>query len=169
MASTCLMTLSGSLSLTLLLSRALSPSRSPALYHPFALPLSRTMTHLFTPPPASIARRRYHRWMRCSFVDLNPHAKWCPRPGCENCVENIKGGRRDIVCACGMNWCWACQNGSHAPALCTQVLRWEKKMCDESGTDNWIKTHTKQVGARPANALSSPLLVLLLLLPCSVP
>jgi ariadne-1 len=90
--------------------------------------------------------------MRCSFVDLNPHAKWCPRPGCENCVENIKGGRRDIVCACGMNWCWACQNESHAPALCTQVLRWEKKMCDESGTESWIKTHTKQVGARPPNA-----------------
>ena len=146
-------------SLTLSLSRSLSPFRSPALSD------DGSSLH----PPASIARRRYHRWMRCSFVDLNPHAKWCPRPGCENCVENIKGGRRDIVCACGMNWCWACQNGSHAPALCTQVLRWEKKMCDESGTDNWIKTHTKQVGARPANARFSPSLVLLLLLPCSVP
>ena len=72
-----------------------------------------------------------------SYVDSNPHMKWCPRPGC-GCSISLRQQVRDskvpaealasagpltVRCKCGYAFCWHCGEQSHEPASCEQVRR----------------------------------------------
>lgn len=69
-----------------------------------------------------------------SYVDSNPHIKWCPRPGCgcsisladqlskkNICAASVEGGSLTVTCTCGHSFCWHCLEEAHEPASCEQV------------------------------------------------
>jgi ankyrin repeat and IBR domain-containing protein 1 len=86
---------------------------------------------------------RLQRQVLNSYVDSNPHIKWCPRPGC-GCsislsqqvkernvtVEAIKrSGPLTVRCACGYAFCWHCLDAAHEPASCEQVRSSDLARC----------------------------------------
>lgn len=69
-----------------------------------------------------------------SYVDSNPHIKWCPRPGCGCSISladqlskknisaaSVEAGSLTVTCACGHAFCWNCLEEAHEPASCEQV------------------------------------------------
>jgi len=78
-----------------------------------------------------------------SFVDQNEKVKWCPAKGCGNAItaDMVKG--QMVTCSCGYRFCFHCQEEAHWPATCEQVKMWQKKIQDESETQNWISAHTQ--------------------------
>lgn len=46
--------------------------------------------------------KTYSKYLLRSFVDDNPKVKWCPYPGCTNCVRCDREKRTEpVCCACG--------------------------------------------------------------------
>lgn len=64
-------------------------------------------------------RSKLNQYELRSFVETNPHLKWCPAPGCEHAVHchNADGGAEpmDITCNCGCTFCFACYEEGHRP------------------------------------------------------
>eukprot|EP01108_Squamamoeba_japonica_P000290 TRINITY_DN1057_c0_g1_i3.p1 TRINITY_DN1057_c0_g1~~TRINITY_DN1057_c0_g1_i3.p1 ORF type:complete len:411 (+),score=190.25 TRINITY_DN1057_c0_g1_i3:270-1502(+) len=91
---------------------------------------------------------RYEDFVRRSFIDANPKAKWCPAPGCTSAVVVDMASRRTAVeCTCGVRFCFHCadaQIGDHAPASCADVEKWMQKASDESENITWLAANTKK-------------------------
>jgi ariadne-1 len=88
---------------------------------------------------------KYMRFTAKSFVEQNPTARWCPRPGCGNAIEVVDATRgAAITCACGYRFCYTCNEEAHAPASCEQVKAWQRKCRDDSETLNWLQVNTQQ-------------------------
>jgi len=87
-------------------------------------------------------------FLQRSFIDQNPHVKWCPSPGCENSVRCDRRGRRQPVkCACGFRFCFQCADadiGDHLPASCVSVQMWTEKNRDESENVKWLQANAKR-------------------------
>mmetsp|Transcript_2487 Transcript_2487/g.6456 ORF Transcript_2487/g.6456 Transcript_2487/m.6456 type:complete len:589 (+) Transcript_2487:139-1905(+) len=92
-------------------------------------------------------RSKLNQYELRSFVETNPHLKWCPAPGCEHAVHchNADGGAEpmDITCNCGCTFCFACYEEGHRPVDCTTVKTWLVKNSAESENMNWILANTK--------------------------
>jgi ariadne-1 len=88
----------------------------------------------------------YRKFLLKSFVDDNPRIKWCPAPGCENCIRcDIR--KETVCCTCGFSYCFNCNDfntGDHMPASCEQIERWLQKASDESENVNWMLANTKK-------------------------
>ena len=91
---------------------------------------------------------RYKEFLHRSFIDQNPHVKWCPSPGCDNSVKCDRRGRRQPVrCMCGFTFCFQCADsdiGNHLPATCENVKFWMDKNADESENVKWMEANTKR-------------------------
>jgi len=91
--------------------------------------------------------QRYIKYMFRSFVDDNPHVKWCPAPGCTNAIRCERTGRRPpVLCKCGFAFCFRCADsdiGDHQPVDCERLDKWLQKASDESENVKWLKANTK--------------------------
>jgi len=87
--------------------------------------------------------RKYFTFLTQSFVDTNDRLKWCPAKGCGNAItaEMVEG--QVVTCSCDYRFCFHCQEEAHFPATCDQVRNWQKKIQDESETQNWISANTQ--------------------------
>jgi len=91
---------------------------------------------------------RYLTFVRRSFVDVNPKAKWCPAPRCRRAIRVERATRLEpVTCACGLSFCFQCADadiGDHLPASCADVERWLRKASDESENLTWMMANTKK-------------------------
>lgn len=84
--------------------------------------------------------------------------KHCPVPDCSSVVEHLGFDSNEIsnikehselllipIVRCGVNhqFCFACNESSHAPCPCQLVAKWNEKSKDESETLKWIQVNTK--------------------------
>lgn len=69
--------------------------------------------------------------------------RWCPRPGCDFCAENVGQSGNEVQCPCGFLFCFKCGGPGHRPCNCKQVETWNKKNKDESENVTWILANTK--------------------------
>ena len=97
---------------------------------------------------SAASRAKYARFLWRSFVDDNPHVKWCVAPGCERAISVLSSrigptSAADVACACGASFCWACAEDAHRPVDCETVRRWLVKNSAESENMTWILAHTK--------------------------
>jgi len=92
--------------------------------------------------------KTYSKYLLRSFVDDNPKVKWCPYPGCTNCVRCEREKRTEpVTCSCGFKFCFRCDDGElgdHSPATCDNVEQWKEKAADESENVNWMIANTKK-------------------------
>lgn len=87
--------------------------------------------------------KKYAKYLSRSFVDDNPHIKWCPAPDCGKAVFCDDSVKSVVKCACGMKFCFKCNVEAHAPCTCGQLKEWLRKERDESETTNWLAVNTK--------------------------
>jgi len=78
-----------------------------------------------------------------SFTDDNKSVKWCPRAGCENCVETRNLAIKDVTCECGLRFCFKCSLTSHRPCDCDLAKKWNLKNGNESENITWMIANTK--------------------------
>eukprot|EP00164_Ancoracysta_twista_P002815 GFYU01003744.1.p1 GENE.GFYU01003744.1~~GFYU01003744.1.p1 ORF type:complete len:505 (-),score=117.93 GFYU01003744.1:15-1529(-) len=95
------------------------------------------------------AFNRYLFFLNRTFVEVQPNLKWCPAPGCENCVYSpLKSFVRlptSVTCACGQSFCFECGHpDAHAPCTCETLRKWVKKAEDDSETANWLVANTNE-------------------------
>eukprot|EP01112_Ceratiomyxa_fruticulosa_P005515 TRINITY_DN1616_c0_g1_i1.p1 TRINITY_DN1616_c0_g1~~TRINITY_DN1616_c0_g1_i1.p1 ORF type:complete len:552 (-),score=106.20 TRINITY_DN1616_c0_g1_i1:106-1665(-) len=92
-----------------------------------------------------VAFGRYSAFLVKTFVDNNPHAVWCPAPGCLNSVKAERRTRLEpVTCKCGLTFCFQCSKPDHSPATCEQVTKWEEKTSSEAENVNWLTANTKK-------------------------
>jgi hypothetical protein len=93
---------------------------------------------------------RYRTLLNRTYVDDDPHLRWCPAPNCEYALRCAVPARSlDVViptveCKCSTLFCFGCGEGDHRPCCCPIVKRWLKKCADDSETANWISANTKE-------------------------
>ncbi|CAF0734234.1 unnamed protein product [Didymodactylos carnosus] len=91
----------------------------------------------------------YKRIIINSYVANNPRARWCPGKNC-GCIINATSltsaynYAQFIICSnCDMSFCFQCAHPWHDPIKCVFVLKWNKKLVDDSETIIWMKANTK--------------------------
>lgn len=88
---------------------------------------------------------RFDHFLLQSYVDDNTRIKWCPSvPHCGNaiCVEEDKFC--EVICACGLQFCFNCSSEAHSPCSCLMWELWCNKCQDESETSNWLTFYTRR-------------------------
>eukprot|EP01121_Diplochlamys_sp_Union-15-3_P018346 TRINITY_DN6656_c0_g2_i1.p1 TRINITY_DN6656_c0_g2~~TRINITY_DN6656_c0_g2_i1.p1 ORF type:complete len:503 (+),score=81.00 TRINITY_DN6656_c0_g2_i1:99-1607(+) len=92
--------------------------------------------------------QNYKRFLLRSLVEDNPQIKFCPAPGCTNCIRCDRRNRKEaVVCNCGFQFCFMCSDseiGDHMPATCKNVEDWSVKSQDESENVKWMIANTKK-------------------------
>eukprot|EP00457_Paulinella_chromatophora_P003000 gb/GEZN01003005.1/.p1 GENE.gb/GEZN01003005.1/~~gb/GEZN01003005.1/.p1 ORF type:complete len:676 (+),score=107.22 gb/GEZN01003005.1/:183-2030(+) len=68
----------------------------------------------------------YKKMLLNSFVDDNPKAVWCPRPGCDKVIMG-SNRRSTVECSCGHQFCFSCLTDAHAPTSCEEAEIWRGK------------------------------------------
>lgn len=91
--------------------------------------------------PEKVKRRR--RFVLRSFVEGSKTLTWCPAPGCELAAECSQGGAIEILCKCGVYFCFGCNDYSHRPAPCEWAAKWRIKSNSEAENATWILANTK--------------------------
>jgi len=75
-----------------------------------------------------------------SFIDLEPHHRWCPGPDCKMIgISDMASGTAKCV-GCDTNFCFACGEQAHPPATCAEFERWNKVF---SSSQCWIAKNSK--------------------------
>eukprot|EP01027_Heterolobosea_sp_BB2_P022237 GEZU01032728.1.p1 GENE.GEZU01032728.1~~GEZU01032728.1.p1 ORF type:complete len:506 (-),score=183.84 GEZU01032728.1:127-1644(-) len=87
--------------------------------------------------------QKYAQFLSRSFVDENPHIKWCPAPNCGRAVYCPELTTVVVKCDCNNKFCFKCGYEAHAPASCALLKEWLKKEKDESETATWLTANTK--------------------------
>lgn len=87
--------------------------------------------------------RKYANFMARSFVEDNPHIKWCPAPNCGRALRAANAHKTVVKCLCGCKFCFSCGNEAHDPSNCEQVKMWKSKEQNESETSNYLALNTK--------------------------
>jgi len=91
---------------------------------------------------------RYKTYLLRSFVEDNPHVKWCPAPGCGHAIRCERSGRKPpVACGCGFVFCFNCDDfeiGDHTPVSCDHLEKWMQKASDESENVKWLIANTKR-------------------------
>ena len=101
----------------------------------------------FVSDPALL--KRYVRSGLQQFIQVDPHFKWCPYPGCDNVmyVETLSNTDPVTCSNCGHTYCFHCSDpeiGDHRPCLCEQMRKWMEKATDESENLKWLEANTKR-------------------------
>ena len=86
----------------------------------------------------------YRKFHCKSYTDDNKRVRWCPRPGCEFCVEQESFSGHEVKCRCGHSFCFKCNRDSHRPCDCDMQEKWMSKNNCESENVTWILANTKQ-------------------------
>jgi ariadne-1 len=88
----------------------------------------------------------YRKFLSESYVDINSRIRWCPGKGCGKAIAANPGAGivRDVLCVCGTEFCFRCQEEAHFPLTCTQREAWTERCDLESGAANWILENTKK-------------------------
>jgi ariadne-1 len=97
------------------------------------------------PPPL---HDKYREALARAYVVGSPQTKFCPHPGCAFAVECRGGANRDVACAAGHEFCFACSTTggpgeAHGPATCADVKSWLKREVDSAENAKWLKANTK--------------------------
>lgn len=69
--------------------------------------------------------------------------RWCTAPRCDRIIRVFGAGVSTVNCACGYQFCFQCNEESHAPCSCTNLQEWLDKCRNESETAHWIIANTK--------------------------
>jgi len=88
-------------------------------------------------------KEKYEKYLTRSFIDDNPHVKWCPAPNCGNAVFCSDLEVSSVLCSCSFKFCFKCSNEAHEPCSCKNLLEWLQKEKDDSETINWLCVNTK--------------------------
>jgi len=88
---------------------------------------------------------RYREGVARCFVANDASLKFCPAAGCSQAVEYKGGEERDVLCAGGHAFCFACSatDEAHGPASCVDVGAWKKREVDDGENSKWLIAHTK--------------------------
>lgn len=88
---------------------------------------------------------KFDRFLVESYVEDNRMVKWCPStPHCGNAIRKlVDDGDDEVICSCGLQFCFSCLCESHSPCSCLMWKLWRKKCEDESETVNWITVNTR--------------------------
>lgn len=77
-----------------------------------------------------------------SFIDSNRLTRWCPGMGCRRVIKlasMITDKARIISCdTCSLEFCFQCSHDWHDPIQCSLLGKWQKKIGDESRTNQWL-------------------------------
>lgn len=96
---------------------------------------------------AAMARKEdavvYDQHVLRQFVHIAKSMAWCPAPDCPNAFVS-RGYVGDVVCECGMKFCFRCGSEAHQPVDCVMLEKWLEKCNNESETANWILANTKK-------------------------
>lgn len=92
-------------------------------------------------PPEAFAT--YKEFVVRGYAASNPTIRWCPHPGCEQCVVCRSGDDEEVACAAGHAFCFGCGAAPHKPASCREMTDWERKNKDEGQDAAWILANTK--------------------------
>eukprot|EP00993_Chasmostoma_nieuportense_P007616 NODE_886_length_1786_cov_31.486438_g830_i0.p1 GENE.NODE_886_length_1786_cov_31.486438_g830_i0~~NODE_886_length_1786_cov_31.486438_g830_i0.p1 ORF type:complete len:559 (+),score=162.41 NODE_886_length_1786_cov_31.486438_g830_i0:48-1679(+) len=95
---------------------------------------------------------KYRLFVTRSFVEDNPHIRWCPSPGCSKAVLSKDPKRLLVRCLCGYAFCFVCGGEAHAPAKCSDLREWRLKEKGEGENSKWVFVNTK-----PCPACHSPI------------
>ncbi len=66
----------------------------------------------------------YKEYYKNTLIGINKCTKWCPAPGCGRAVDYPSMKQIDIVCKCGVDWCFKCCRGAHRPISCDLLKKW---------------------------------------------
>ena len=97
-------------------------------------------------------RQRYHRFLAESYVKdqtATSTIKFCPAPDCGHAMDARKAtvAHADravtVRCICGYEFCYRCQEESHAPASCEELEEWNKRFTDDVETQQYLNTFCK--------------------------
>ena len=76
-------------------------------------------------------------------VNVSKEFKKCINPKCNLSIGLDALGLCNVAkCKCGTRICWKCGEKAHAPLKCSDVIRWNNLIGNESNM--WISFHTKQ-------------------------
>ena len=80
-----------------------------------------------------------------AFTDNNKSIQWCPELGCDDyCFKPKKNQcKQYVMCECGNEFCFFCQQTSHKPLDCELSKKWHEKNESESENVNWIMAFSK--------------------------
>ena len=72
--------------------------------------------------------KRYQQYATNNFVDSNVSVRWCPASKCNRAVycSDSQMSVRDVLCTCGMEFCFGCGKSPHSPAGCDAAARWRE-------------------------------------------
>jgi ariadne-1 len=92
--------------------------------------------------------KRYHRFLAESYVKdqtMNSTIKFCPAPDCGHAMDarksTIDHANKAVTvrCICDYEFCYRCQDESHAPASCEELQEWNKRFTDDVETQQYLK------------------------------
>jgi ariadne-1 len=87
--------------------------------------------------------KEYKKLLYKSYTDDNKEIQWCPKPLCEYYAENPSLVVQEILCKCGFEFCFGCNEETHSPVPCEKFREWRVKNSAESENVIWIIANTK--------------------------
>uniref|UniRef100_A0A915DCC7 RING-type domain-containing protein n=1 Tax=Ditylenchus dipsaci TaxID=166011 RepID=A0A915DCC7_9BILA len=78
------------------------------------------------------------------FCSAQEASSCMPADGCNRFSKLSSEQWTAISCACGLKYCFQCQQPWHYPLDCTRIRQWLKKCSDDSETANYIMANTKE-------------------------
>uniref|UniRef100_A0A915DJL1 RBR-type E3 ubiquitin transferase n=1 Tax=Ditylenchus dipsaci TaxID=166011 RepID=A0A915DJL1_9BILA len=99
---------------------------------------------VFSLAGSSEVSAKYKKLLIKSFVQHKKQIAACPADGCNRFSKLSSEQWTAISCACGLKYCFQCQQPWHYPLDCTRIRQWLKKCSDDSETANYIMANTKE-------------------------
>uniref|UniRef100_A0AC35FK52 IBR domain-containing protein n=1 Tax=Panagrolaimus sp. PS1159 TaxID=55785 RepID=A0AC35FK52_9BILA len=67
-----------------------------------------------------------------SFIQANPLLKRCPNnvSGCKKAIKLDSSDVKDVVCDCGLEYCFECEGSPHSPFPCILINEWTVQLRD---------------------------------------
>jgi|EP01046_Picozoa_sp_COSAG06_P015178 hypothetical protein len=102
--------------------------------------------------------QRYRRFLAESYVKDQTSTstiKFCPAPDCGHAMDarkatvNHADAAVTVRCICGYEFCYRCQDESHAPASCEELQEWNKRFTDDVETQQYLNTFCKPCPTQP--------------------
>ena len=85
---------------------------------------------------------KYNKYLMRSFIDDDPNIQWCPNPKCGKVIYS-NSNSTNVLCSCGICFCFQCNEIGHAPLACKHFKEWELKRKNDSATAHFIVQNTK--------------------------
>uniref|UniRef100_A0A0K0EH93 RBR-type E3 ubiquitin transferase n=1 Tax=Strongyloides stercoralis TaxID=6248 RepID=A0A0K0EH93_STRER len=90
----------------------------------------------------------YNNYMKtlCNeYIEVHPKMIKCPGTDCLSVIFAENASYKEVKCSnCSKKMCFSCSFQFHAPANCSNMIKWKRKCEDDSETSNYIRAHTKE-------------------------